>query len=166
MSGDQDTDYVVTGEVSEKTCLVMKNELSLFPFLDEKDLAEVPCFFERRTVKAGVTLFREGDPCDYLAYIVGGSLQIKKQTEFQEKRFILGIYGAGSIVGELCIIDDVPRVVTAVAREDSTLVVLTRENFDAMLTTCPELGVKFLKGLLLAVSIRLRKSFDRMSSIF
>jgi len=30
----------------------------------------------------------------------------------------------------------------------------------------PELGIKFLKGLLLAASTRLRKSFDRMASIF
>jgi hypothetical protein len=35
-----------------------------------------------------------------------------------------------------------------------------------MLNECPELGVKFLKGLFLAVSIRLRKNFDRMASIF
>jgi CRP/FNR family cyclic AMP-dependent transcriptional regulator len=159
-------DFIVESEVDEKTCLVMKNELSLFPFLEEKDLAEVPCFFHRRQVKAGELLYSEGDPCDYLAYIIEGSLEIKKQTEFADKKFILGIYGEGSLVGELCILDQVPRVVTAVAKEDTTLVVLTKENFEKMLSDCPELGVKFLRGLLLAVSIRLRKNFDRMASIF
>ena len=165
MSGEE-KDFVVTGEVSEETCLVMKNELSFFPFMDEKDLAEVPCFLERREVKAGEMLFSEGDPCDYLAYIVEGALEIRKETEFRGKQFILGIYGEGSLVGELCILDAVPRQVTATARDDTTLIVLSRENFDRMLAGYPELGVKFLKGLLLAVSIRLRKSFDRMSSIF
>ena len=159
-------DFVVRGEVDEKTCLVMKDELSLFPFLEEKDLTEVPCYFHRRQVKAGELLYSEGDSCDYLAYIIEGSLEIKKQTEFADKKFILGIYGQGSIVGELCILDQVPRVVTAVAKEDTTLVVLTQENFEKMLDECPELGVKFLKGLFLAVSIRLRKNFDRMASIF
>jgi CRP-like cAMP-binding protein len=166
VSGEGEQDFVVTSEVSEETCLVMKDELSFFPFMDKKDLAEVPCFLERRDVKAGEVLFSEGETCDYLAYIVSGSLEIKKQTEFEGKKFILGIYGEGSIVGELCILDDAPRQVTASAKEDSTLIVLSRENFDKMLTQYPELGVKFLKGLLLAVSIRLRKSFDRMSSIF
>lgn len=166
MSEEQGMDNPVRVVVSEKTCRAMKNELSFFPFLEEKDLSGVPCFFERREVKAGELLFHEGDPCDYLAYIIKGSLEIKKQTEFQGRKFILGIYGEGSIVGELCILDAVPRAVTAVAKEDTTLVVLTREQLDQMLSQCPELGVKFLKGLLLAVSIRLRKSFDRMSSIF
>lgn len=165
MSGEEQ-DFVVTGEVSEETCLVMKEELSFFPFMDRKDLADVPCYLKRREVKAGEVLFREGDPCDYLAYIVAGSLEIRKQTEFQGKQFILGLYGEGSLVGELCILDAVPRQVTATAKEDSTLIVLSRENFEKMLSDYPELGVKFLKGLLLAVSIRLRKSFDRISSIF
>lgn len=165
MTGGEE-DFIVTSEVDEKTCLVMKDQLSLFPFLEEKDLAEVPCYFQRRQVKAGQLLYSEGDPCDYLGYIVKGSLEIKKQTEFADKKFILGIYGEGSIVGELCILDQVPRVVTAVAKEDTTLVVLTQENFEKMLKECPELGVKFLKGLFLAVSIRLRKNFDRMASIF
>jgi CRP-like cAMP-binding protein len=166
MSEEKSKDFVVTSEVSEETCLVMKEELSFFPFMDRKDLAEVPCFLERREVKEGEVLFTEGDPCDYLAYIVAGSLEIRKQTEFKGKQFILGIYGEGSLVGELCILDAVPRQVTATAKEDSTLIVLSRENFEKMLSEYPELGVKFLKGLLLAASIRLRKSFDRMSSIF
>jgi len=166
VSDGKEMDSAAAGEVSEETCLVMKNELSFFPFMDEKDLAEVPCFLERREVKAGEVLFQEGDPCDYLAYIVSGNLEIRKRTEFEGKKFILGIYGEGSIVGELCILDAVPRQVTATAKEDSTLIVLSRSNIDKMLSQYPELGVKFLKGLLLAVSIRLRKSFDRMSSIF
>ena len=153
-------------EVSEETCLVMMEELSFFPFMEEKDFVDVPCYFKRRQVKAGDVLFREGDACDYLAYIITGRLEIKKATDFQGKEFILGIYGSGAIVGELCFLDGSPRPYTAVALEECTLVELSKENFDAMIAGVPELGIKFLKGLLLAASIRLRKSFDRMAAIF
>jgi CRP-like cAMP-binding protein len=153
-------------EVSEKTCLLMMEELSFFPFMEEKDFTDIPCYFKRRLVKAGEVLFREGEPCGYLAYIITGRLEIKKATDFQGKEFILGVYGKGSLVGELCFLDGSPRPYTAVALEECTLVVLSKENFDAMAAEEPELGVKFLKGLLLAASIRLRKSFDRMAAIF
>jgi CRP-like cAMP-binding protein len=153
-------------EVSEKTCLVMKEELSFFPFMEEKDFLDIPCYFKRRLVKAGEVLFREGDSCDYLAYIITGKLEIKKATEFQGKEFVLGIYAKGSLVGELCFLDRSPRPYSAVALEECTLVELSKENFDAMVAEVPELGIKFLKGLLLAASIRLRKSFDRMAAIF
>ena len=153
-------------EVSEKTCLVMMEELSFFPFMEEKDFTDIPCYFKRRLVKTGEVLFHEGDTCDYLAYIITGRLEIKKATDFQGKEFILGIYGRGSLVGELCFLDGSPRPYTAVALEECTLVELSKANFDTMVAEEPELGIKFLKGLLLAVSIRLRKSFDRMAAIF
>lgn len=154
------------GGVSEKTCLVMKNELSFFPFLEEEDLADMPCYFEPKEIREGEVLCREGDPCDFVAFIVSGRLEIKKETEFKGKEFVLGIYSAGSMVGELCIIDDHPRPYTAVALEDCSLIRMSKGNFEKMLEEEPGLGVKFLRGLLLASSIRLRKSFDRMAAIF
>ncbi len=153
-------------EVSESLCLWMKSELSLFPFLDETDLADLPCFFKLRKVPAGKTLCKEGDPCDAVAFILSGRLEIRKTTEFKGKEVVVGIYSKGSVVGELCILDGRPRATTAVALEDTTLVVLTRDNFEKLIEEHPKVGIKFLKGLLLAVSIRLRKSYDRLASIF
>ncbi len=166
MSGTGEREDTSGGEVSEKTCLMMKNELSFFPFLEEEDLAGMPCYFEPREIRAGEVLCREGDPCDFVAFIVSGRLEIKKQTEFKGKEFVLGIYAAGSMVGELCIIDDHPRPYSAVALEDCQLIRMSKENFEKMLVEEPGLGAKFLRGLLLSSSIRLRKSFDRMASIF
>jgi CRP/FNR family cyclic AMP-dependent transcriptional regulator len=159
-------DFVVAGEVSEKTCLVMKEELSLFPFLEKEELLEMPCYFQPQEYAAGEIVCEEGGPCDFVGFIVSGSCEIKKETEFKGKTFVLGIYSAGSTVGELCICDNSPRPYTAVALEKTTLIKISRDNFSKMLEERPDLGAKFLKGLLLATSIRLRKSFDRMASIF
>jgi len=153
-------------EISEDLCLRMKNELGLFHFLNEDDLVEMPCYFALMELSKGEQLCREGDPCDYVAFIVSGSLEIKKETEFAGKQVILGVYSKGSIVGELCILDGQPRAVSAEALEDTTLVILSRENLDKLINEHPELGVKFLKGMLVTVSLRLRKSFDRLAAIF
>ncbi len=152
--------------ISDRVCHVMKDELSFFPFLENEDISEIPCYFEPLQVKSGDVVVSEGTPCDFVAFIVSGRLEIKKATEFQGKEFVLGIYGAGSLVGELCFVDDSPCPHTAVALEDSFLVKLPKEKYRLMEKEAPHLAVRFLKGLLQASSIRLRKSFERMASIF
>jgi len=152
--------------VSEQLCIRMKNDLSLFRFLSEADLRELPCYFEQKHVAAGDALCEEGGTCDYVAFIISGQLEIRKDTEFTGKQVILGVYSRGSIVGELCILEDVPRAVTAVALEDTALIVLRKEMFDRLIEEHPAIGAKFLKGILLVVSRRLRKSFERLAEVF
>lgn len=153
-------------EVSADLCLWMKKELSLFPYFKEDDLADLPCFFDLVKVPAGKTVWNEGDHCGYVAFIIEGRLEISKQTEFPGKNVVIGVYSKGSVMGELCLLDNHPRSVTAEALDDTTLVTLSRDNFNLMLDAYPDSGLKFMKGLLLAVSIRLRKSYDRLAAIF
>lgn len=153
-------------EVSADLCLWMKKELSLFPYFKEDDLADLPCFFDLVKVPAGKTVWSEGDHCGYVAFIIEGRLEISKQTEFPGKNVVIGVYSKGSVMGELCLLDNHPRSVTAEALDDTTLVTLSRDNFNLMLDAYPDSGLKFMKGLLLAVSIRLRKSYDRLAAIF
>lgn len=150
----------------KEECLKIKKQLSLFKFLAEDELCELACYFELKKYNAGEIIWQENDKCDYVAFIVSGRLEIKKETEFKGKQVILGIYSRGSIVGELCVLDAQPRPVTAEALEDVTLVLLYRNNLEKLLEKEPKLGVKLLKGMLQTVSLRLRKSFDRLTTIF
>ncbi len=138
----------------------------LFYNMTESDLFELMQFFEYRQVPSGETLWHSGDSSDYVAFIVSGKLQVKKDTEFKGKQVVVGIYSTGTIVGELGLMENEPRSVSAVAIEDSVLVCLSRENFETLIDQHPELGVKLLKSMFLAVSVRLKKSFDRLAAIF
>ncbi len=97
-----------------------------------------------------------------LAFIVSGRVEIKKEMEFKGKNVIVGIYSKGA----LCILDDSLMKVTAEALEDVSLAIITQENLDKLIDTNPGLGAKLLKGMLLIVSDRLRKSFDRFAVFF
>src|SRR4030042_2189671 len=140
----------------------MKGEKSVFNFLSDEDIKNLPAFFESKNIPAGETLWKEEDPCDYIAFIVSGGVEIKKETEFKGKNVIVGIYSNGA----LCILDDSLRKVTAVALEDVSLAIITQENLDKLIDTNPIVGAKLLKGMLLSVSDRLRKSFDRLTVFF
>jgi len=147
-----------------RSCMI--NEHSVFSFLCEENLSELTGYFQYKTVKSGEILWEEGDPCDYVAIISSGRVEIKKKTEFEGKYVVVGIYNRGAVVGALCILNSSPRAVTAVALEDVSLMIITPENFEKLITAKPELGIRLLKGMLLSVSIRLRKSFERLAKFF
>ena len=144
----------------------MLNEHSVFSFLCEENLAELTGYFQYKTVKSGEILWKEGDPCEYVAIISSGRVEIKKKTEFEGKHVVVGIYNRGAVVGALCFLNDSPRAATAVALDEVSLMLITPENFEKLITAKPELGVRILKGMLLSVSIRLRKSFERLAKFF
>ena len=153
-------------QTSEERCALLKRQLRFFHFLEEKDLDILPEYFTCGQIKAGEVLWKEGDVGDFEAFIVEGKIEVKKETEFAGKQVVVGVYSPGAIVGEFCLVEKGPRAVTAVAMEDSSLLFLTCENFEALLQDHPVLGGKILKGMLFAVSTRLRKSFERLASIF
>jgi len=153
-------------QVQAERCALLKQQLRCFHFLAAEDLPELADYFTCAMVAAGDTLWREGEAGDFEAFIVEGKVEISKETEFPGRQVVVGVYSPGAIVGELCIMEERPRAVTAIALEETSLLLLPRERLETLLAVNPALGVKLLKGMLLAVSIRLRKSFDRLAAIF
>ena len=81
-------------------------------------------------VPAGQVLFRAGDPADGCYRVEGGLLKVTMFSHSGTER-ILAFHGSGAIVGELAIIDGLPRTTSAVAVRDAALSFLSRVAFEA-----------------------------------
>jgi CRP/FNR family transcriptional regulator/CRP/FNR family cyclic AMP-dependent transcriptional regulator len=144
----------------------MKDELKILHSLNKDELEKiVPCF-EIIRYPAGAVIFSEGEPGDFIGLLVSGKVEVKKQTDFHEKQIVLAILSKGSFVGELSMVDRQPRSATVVALEDSEMIILRRDALDSFMQKYPEIGVKVLKGIIQVMSIRLRKSVERLARIF
>jgi CRP/FNR family cyclic AMP-dependent transcriptional regulator len=152
--------------VAAEQCAQLKEDYRFFHYLDKAETAVVTEYLQCRFVTAGEVLWYEGDASNAAAFVVDGRVEIKKQTEFAGKHVIVGIYGPGSIVGELCLLSSETRAVTATALVDTSLLMLPLDRFEKLLAEHPELGAKLLKGMFLALSARLRKSYERLASVF
>jgi len=150
----------------ESLVQVMRERFRFFRTLSEEEVLDFLRFCERRTVAVGTVLWEEGDLDNYAAFIVSGRLGIKKKTEFEEHHVIVGTYGPGSVVGELCLLTENERSVTAEVLEEVDLVVLDSSDFERLINEHPPLALKFLKNIFLTTCRRLRKSYDRIASIF
>lgn len=149
-----------------EVCAQMKNDLRCFKFLSDVDTEILAPYFSCRQVRTGEVLWNEGDEAKIAAFVMSGRIEEKKNTEFEGRQMVIGIYSEGTVIGESSLIDDLPLAVTAACLEDAQLLMLPRENLDRLLVEHPEIGIRLLKGVLLTMSIRLRKSFERLVAIF
>jgi len=144
-----------------------KDQLILFHLFDEHEVEQALSFFEVVRYKKGDTIFQEGDEGDYIGIIISGKLDVKKHTEFKGRQVIIASLKEGSFVGEMALVNEnEPRSATVVVSEDSELIILTRGSLDTLLEKYPKIGIKILKGLNQVLSVRLRKTVERLTSIF
>ena len=142
-----------------------KDEIT-FSFLNEEDFEKISCFFESVTYPAQTVIFKEGDPADFIGFVFSGKLEVKKQTEFKGNQLIIAILTRGALVGELSIFDEHERSATVEAVEETSILKLRNEAFDALLREYPEIGIRILKGFIRILSLRLRKTTERLTTIF
>lgn len=88
-----------------------------------------PEILDRQVFHAGKTIFKEGDEGDCAYVIQSGAVDIVRETD--KGKVALGRLSAGSIFGELALIDDAPRMATAVSVEATSVVVIKRDNLRA-----------------------------------
>lgn len=81
----------------------------------------------KKTFKKGEVLIREGDKGDCAYVIETGNVEILVQKEGQLLQ--IGTRGAGSIIGEMAMIDDKPRTATIRALDECQVMQISREDF-------------------------------------
>ena len=162
------TNRTTLGPATEATEVYLQLVLNkaLNDHFSEQELVTLSQYMYPHQVPKGEYLWQEGDRGNAVALIVEGQVEVLKNSEFPEKRVVIGIYNSGVIVGELEILDGHPRSVSAKAREDVEVLFLSRDGLEQLTQNHPALGVKIMRGMYFSVAMRLRKSYDRLASIF
>src|SRR5215475_2834525 len=91
-------------------------------------------------------LFLAGDPGDGCYRLNEGLLKVSSTSHTGAER-ILAILGPGAIVGDLAMIDGLPRSASVTALRDCKLSFISRSAFDAFAAKEPEVYKYFLKLL-------------------
>jgi CRP-like cAMP-binding protein len=92
---------------------------------------------ESRYVHDGEALFHSGDDADCGYVVQEGSFDLRGDTDANEM-----VVGPGTLLGETALIVDTQRPATAVAREPSTVIRISRSLFLKMLDGYPDAAVK------------------------
>lgn len=131
--------------------------VDLFSNLDKKELQALGSSCQERKYSAGTTLFSQGDTGVGLYILTGGKVRIIQAVNPDRAEEEIATVGTGDVLGEMALLDDLPRSATAIAVEDVTALLLPVWEFRSTLQSHPTIALKLLSVL----SRRLRKAENR-----
>ena len=135
-------------------------KVPLFGQFAPPDLDRVAEIARERSYPRNSVILFEDDPGDALYVVAQGQVKVVLIGE-DGREVILSVMGEGEFFGEMALIDDEPRSAHVIAMEDSSLLVIRREDFQDLLQQTPGIGLVLLREL----SRRLRRVDEKVGSL-
>jgi PPM family protein phosphatase len=141
-----------TQEQKQQTLIKMKTLRSapLFHFLSYPELMKLLSIATHRKTEKDTVLFAEGAPSNEMLLLLEGSVDILKKNQK------IGTRDAGTVLGEMGIIEEQPRSATLIASTACSFLVFSREKLFPFFRSEPEVALKVTWMLCREVSQRLR----------
>ena len=135
--------------------------VDLFSGLRKKELKDLAKYCLERTVSPGSVLLSQGEQGLGLFILTKGTVRITRKNSPDGAEEVLGTAGIADIIGEMALLDDMPRSATVTAVDEVTVLVLPFGEFRMILrhilSTEPDAGIE----LLALLSRRVRKAEQR-----
>lgn len=115
----------------------------LFSRLEAKDVEAIAAVSTTRSLGARDELFHKGDEGSQLYVVASGQLKVITTSD-EGDDLMFCVLDPGEVVGEIGLLADRPRTATVVAMQPSSLIVIDRREFSALLRTRPDVGAELL----------------------
>ena len=109
-----------------------------------------------RELKAGETLFHEGEPGTCAYVLEEGEIEVA--TTRENEHVVLAVVGPGALIGEMALINNRPRMATLTATQEARLIIITREYLADRLETADPM----LRHILRVVLTRFREMINQV----
>lgn len=131
-------------------------DLFLFQLFTLEELPDVVCAFKEKNYSAGERIFTEKDRGETMYVVKTGSVRITvKESTGKDKELI--IMSSGDFFGEITLFEYALRTATAVTIEESSILEISRNEFNALFSQKPHLVAKLLYQMMTEMSRRLRR---------
>jgi CRP/FNR family cyclic AMP-dependent transcriptional regulator len=135
--------------------------VDLFSGLRKKELKDLARYCREGNYSPGSVLISEGEQGLGLFILTKGNVRITRANSSDGREEVLGTAGAGDVIGEMALLDDLPRSATVTAVDDVAVISLPfwefRRIMRRILRNDPDVGL----DLLAVLSRRLRKAEQR-----
>jgi len=141
------------------------SQVFLFRELTPHEMNTLITISKEKRAKKNEMIFREGDVGDAFYLIVSGSIRISTFVPGVGEE-ALTILREGEYFGEMALIDDAPRSASAIANDDTILLLIGKDDFRKLLAQETGIAYKLLWIFTKTLSARLRKTDEQLKSIF
>ncbi len=121
-------------------------------------------YMRPRFIREGTVFIREGDAegTGFMVLVLDGEVTVENIVVSRVSPITVTVLGAGSMHGELGLIDGLPRSASCTASSDLHCVTLTREGMLQLLKDEPKLGAKLMMAIAMSVAGRLRDNTEKL----
>ena len=137
----------------EPTTVERLKQISFFAEMPDYDLGQIAEIIEEKHYRPGQMIIEEHTEAERFFIISTGKIEISKRFEDGEE-FVLAVHSDGEFFGEMALLDEGRRSANARALEDTTVLEISRPNFETLLYKAPVLAYSIMKEL----SSRLRET--------
>ena len=120
---------------------------TMFPRLDDAQIARLAAFGERRQAAPGELLFDQGDVTHGVFVVLDGSIEVVDVSNAGEA--VIRVLGPGTFTGEVNQLSGRRSLVKCRAREATSVLEIGRANLQRVMQTDVALGELFLGAFLL-----------------
>ncbi len=129
--------------------------IPLFNGLSNSGVSNIVKLFQPVEMEKGTAVVMEGTDGNSMFIIMNGSVNLFRTQESGDK-LLIDVLNAGDFFGEFALIDKMPRSADVICRESTTLLELTKENLDRLLTESSEVALVFYRNCLTVTFSRFR----------
>ena len=133
----------------------------IFSGFTPEELLELLGSAEKRVVRAGQEIIRQGDSGRFMYVLIDGEAKVTKQEEDSFVQHELGTLGRGDCFGEMALVDPATRSATVEAVSDCVL--LRFQESDCWRN--PPIGSKIYRNIASVLAKRLRESQQLIMSL-
>jgi len=133
--------------------IAVLKKIGFFAELSDFDLAQIAGITEAKTYRRGEVIVEERTAAERFFIIAEGKIEITKRFA-DGAQFVLAVHSNGEFFGEMALLDEGLRSATVRAVEDTSLLEISRHDFETLLYKAPVLAYRILREL----SSRLRET--------
>lgn len=146
-------------EHSSRTVAEMLDATSWAKDFSWQQMLLMGSYFKPYSIRAGLLLFDEGSPGGSMGILIKGCIEIHKKNR------IIATLRPGRTYGEMSLIDRQTRSATAIAKEDSELLIIDHAQFAKLSEDHPRLALMIILKIAYFLSQNLRKTSGDLSDL-
>jgi len=151
------------GDSFRKSAYRHIKESDFFAEFNDEEIEVLARWTKAYSAATGCVVLNEGDKSNCLCIIIQGEINIFKKLP--DEHLKIAEVKTGESIGEMGIIDGEPFSASAIAAHDSIVLLITREDFEDIVSQNIQLGNKLLWKLARILTARLRHTTKRLAEL-
>ena len=150
----------------EQAAMMLMRASPIAP-LDVHDAGLVIDAMQPVFVEAGTVFIEEGqtDNNEFMALLIEGQVRAENATNAPGEDMVISVIDAGSLIGEMGLIDGAPRSATCTALTDLKLAILSREALRGLVEVQPAVAARLLLSVAGLLGVRVRENNRRLRTL-